>query len=89
MAWASSEDSKLWHVSANAGLWSYNKTRSIFLFLTEKLLKKSLKQLPSTSYLKDYRSHLKNEETLKNDKGNLIQICMSQNPEVFRSQKIL
>lgn len=47
MAYASSEDLKLWPVRANAGLWSYNKTRSTFLFLTEKLLKK----IPQTTPL--------------------------------------
>lgn len=67
----------------------HSKTRSTFLFLTEKLLKISLKKLPSTSYLKDYRSHLKNEEILKINKGYLNQICMNKKTEVFRSQKIL
>lgn len=78
MTYASSEVPKHWHVSVNAGLQSYYKPQKcLFFFWTEKLLK-NLKQLLSTSYLKDYRSHLKDEENLRNDKGYLIQICMSK-----------
>lgn len=51
--------------------------KSVFFFFWQKRCWKNPKQLLSTSYLKDYRSHLKDEENL-NDQGYLTQICISK-----------
>lgn len=55
-----------------------HKSDSFFFLFYRKAAKNPLKQLLSTSYLRNYRNRLKDEENLKNDKRYLTQICMSK-----------